>query len=404
MKAVYSFLLILFCFFGFSAKAQINDSAFMFLANQFDKQWTINQFNIMGELNAGSNVVNTAMYSDFLFRNSFSDKAKTTFLETSDVQTNLRFGLNASAEVKLSKKWGVYTANKQQSYFTLGNNLSKLLLFGNAQFADKTISSENAEILQASTAEIGLTHNTYNTEKWRIKTSLGISSLYNYTNYSADLVELYTASDGSYIDFKTQNAVWVDKRISKTGLGINAGFDVSFSPNINHNITLKVSDINIFNVPNGSQYTLDTTFRFEGINYVFDNDNPELRLSADSAFYGVLNSSKASKTFLALPASLSIRWSFMIDKNNQVGLSAQTTGFGKFGNLVGVNHDYTFSDKLRLRSSIVFGDFTGLQWNEAIEVNFNKTNVYLSANGLNAFIVPLQSHSYGVAAGISKLF
>lgn len=404
MKAVCSFFLTLFCFNAFSAKAQINDSAFVFLANQFDKQWTINQFKITGEVSAGSNTLNTAMFSDFLFRNSFSDRAKNAFLETSDIQTNLGFGLNAGAEIKLSKKWGIYTANKQQSYFTLGNSLSKLLLFGNARFADKTVTSENAEILQASTAEIGLTHNTYNTEKWQIKTSLGISSLYNYAYYSADLVELYTAVDGSYLDFKTQNAVWVDKRISKTGLGINAGFDVSYSPSVNHNIVLRVCDITIFNVPNGSQYTLDTAFRFEGINYVFDNDNDELQLTADSAFDGVLNSSKVSKIFLTLPSSVALRWSFAIDEKNQVGFSGQTTGIGKFGTLVGVNHDYTFSNKLRLRSGINFGDFIGLQWNQAVEWKIKKTNVYLTGIGLNALVVPLQSHSYGFTAGISKLF
>ena len=105
-----------------------------------------------------------------------------------------------------------------------------------------------------------------------------------------------------------------------------------------------------------------------------------------------------------LPNTISVEWVYELNKSNKLGLYAQTVGFGRFGNYVGASYYTDVKENIRLKNTVGIGDFTGFQWNEAVELRLNSTNIFVSAIGLNSLLVPSDSHSYGIALGATKLF
>jgi len=404
MKVSFKGVIILLFLFSTGAAAQNSDSAFMFFGNQFDKQWNPQQLQIIGQANAGSNTANSVMFSDFLFRSGFSPSGQEIFLLTSSSKANLNLNFGLNAEYKLDSNWGVYVKNARQSYLTMGNDLSKMLLFGNARYAGYSVSSSNSAILQYATSTVGVSHNTVNNKKWQLKSSLGISALYNYSSYSADNMSILTAKDGAYIDVSVANGKWTTNKMSDVGYGIDLDLDVCYVPNAKNSFLIKLSDLNVYFTPNNTENSIDSSFRFEGIDYVFDSENSNVRFSADSAFNDIINRSGENKKVVFLPNTISVEWVYELNKSNKLGLYAQTVGFGRFGNYVGASYYTDVKENIRLKNTVGIGDFTGFQWNEAVELRLNSTNIFVSAIGLNSLLVPSDSHSYGIALGATKLF
>ena len=167
---------------------------------------------------------------------------------------------------------------------------------------------------------------------------------------------------------------------------------------------IKLSDLNVYFTPNNTENSIDSSFRFEGIDYVFDSENSNVRFSADSAFNDIINRSGENKKVVFLPNTISVEWVYELNKSNKLGLYAQTVGFGRFGNYVGASYYTDVKENIRLKNTVGIGDFTGFQWNEAVELRLNSTNIFVSAIGLNSLLVPSYSHSYGIALGATKLF
>lgn len=404
MKVSFKGITILLCFFSMGALAQNADSAFMFLGNQFDKQWNPKQFQVIGQANVGSNTANSVMFSDFLFRSEFTPRAKEIFLETSSRRANLNFGFGLNAEYKIDSNWGVYVKNERQSYLTMDNDLSKMLLFGNARYGGYSITSSNSVILQYATSTVGVSHNTVNNKRWRLKSSLGISALFNYSSYLADNVEIFTATNGAYIDVLVANGKWTNKEMSDLGYGLDLGLDVCYVPNDKHSFAMKLSDLNVYFTPNTKEINIDSSFRFEGISYNFHAENSDLSFSVDSAFDDIINQYSENKKLVLLPNTISLEWIYALNEHNKLGVNARTTGFGSFGNYIAVDYCADLKDDIRIKNTLGIGDFTGFQWNESIELKLNSTNIYVLAIGLNSLLVPSDSHSYGIALGAIKLF
>ena len=82
MKTTYSFLFLTVLFFPFWAQAQ-NDS-FIFTS---ENSWGYNKkgIKIDGAAFAGSNSLNTLMFTEVLTQPTFSEKSKNAFLDRSQV-------------------------------------------------------------------------------------------------------------------------------------------------------------------------------------------------------------------------------------------------------------------------------------------------------------------------------
>jgi hypothetical protein len=200
------------------------------------------------------------------------------------------------------------------------------------------------------------------------------------------------------------NGKWTNKEMSDLGYGLDLGLDVGFNPNPRNSFLLNISNLNVYFTPKYKENSLDSSFQFEGINYVFDSENSNISFSADSAFNDIINQSGDNKKVVFLPNTIRVEWLYELNESGKLGLYAQTIGFGRFGNYVGASYYTDVKENIRLKNTVGIGHFTGFQWNEAVELKLNYTNIFVSAIGLNSLLVPSDSHSYGIALGATKLF
>lgn len=403
MKGVYRRVLLFFLVSPMFANGQSLDSSFNFLTNQFDKKWTPGSTQLIATTYAGSNSANTGMFTDFLFRSSFSTKSKESFLNTDLSTANLQFGNEVRLEYKATKKLGLYADNHEFNSFSFSSDLGKMALFGNKRYAGQTIVSENPQVLQYATSDLGFAHNTINSNRWRIKTSAAISVLRGYSNYRASKVEIETEETGEYIDLTVQNGQWTKLTDKKQGMGVVLGAELRFMPSNTSEIYVKATGINGYFLPLGKVYNADTSFRFEGLEYTSIVDGQLNNWTTDSIVNQYINENRTAKKMVVLPSKIAFDWNQTFNQKHQIGIHIQTVGFGQFGNYASLNHDYTFSPKMRLRSTLGYGDFTNLQLNETLELSLKSVNFIATFYGLNALLLPTQSHSYGVSAGFSTL-
>jgi hypothetical protein len=378
--------------------------SFSFIGQGFDSRWTPGSFKIETDAFLGSNAVNTQMFSDVLFRSSFTPAAKDRFLDGTQQRTNIYGQLINLVEYKLSKKVGVYVKHKSVAAFSADKEMTTLLLWGNASYSGQNVTSEKLRLTQANTITIGASHKLAGNEKWLIKGWYGISLITSLSEIKATKAELYTAEGGDYLDVNLKNFSMSEQTSGLRGSGLDLGLEIDCQINEANKIGLKVLDFNFNMLFDNSYLYLDSTFRFQGFSYNFNKKELPIAKYIDSSYNGALENARSQKKYIMLPTRLQLVWNRVLDEKSNLSVGVQSVDLGNYGISGYLSYGYKFSNKLIVQSGFSYGNFTGLVWSESIEYRTNNGfSLYGNLKNVNAIVTPHLAKSYGINLGIAKV-
>lgn len=403
MKTIFKvFLLFISAVASDAAFGQQLDS-FSFLGNRFNQAWEPKSIQISLEGSANSNVINTTMFSDILLRSSFTAKAKQTFLDGDKKRVNLHTRAFLRAEYKLNKKWGIYTSAASMTGYTGKKPISELFFFGNAAHMNTTLQTNNLRFLRYSGYAAGASYRICNTKTFQSKLSFGLNAVSDYRSVSAKEMSLYTAPKGEYIDVITQDFMISEKKTnSPQGIGVVLDFDVDYHFNKKQTISVSIHDLNMTRLFDISRLNLDTNFRFTGIGYDLVRDTNSLNQYIDSNYLSVLDNARSPMNWVSLPSRIHIAWKYKINEKSTLIADIRAIDLGRYGISGTLGLSQKFSKKFELYSSLGYGNFTGLLWQESAEYRFNNFNLFATIQGLQSLFIPTLTHNYGMRFGFSR--
>ena len=379
---------------------------FTFLDKGFDHNWEPNSLMVSGGLEIGSNAVNSTMFSDYLLRETFTPRAKEQFVGLENDRSNIYTIANADLEYKLTNKMGVYVSSSSQLFFSSGSDFTKVLLFGNAPFAGEEVKTKNTTFINTSSHSFGVSHLLINSEKWRVKSRYGVNAITRYNELNADEVSIYTDKDGEYIDFSISNATYSEASDGIEAIGLDLDVAIDYSVNARNEVSLAVNNIQPSFFLDKQLVTIDTSFRFEGLEFnPFAADSGQSFANYIDSNLNELTRNKEDMTFALLPSQLKLTWTRYLNSRNTLIVQLSTVQLGRYGYHSRVSHNYKFGPNLKLQTTIAFGNYASLQWNEAVDYRASeKISLYAKAIGINSMFVPNRSHSYGVVIGFANRF
>ena len=385
---------------SFSCKAQLSTlDSFTHLGDRFDKQWSAGTFKTEGKTFAGSNSLNVKMFNDILFRTTFSEDAKSKFVNGTQKRNNTLVQSEIKAEFKINGKWGVYTSYGSIDALKMNNDFSKLVFFGNAVYENQNVITENSKYISATTTTIGATRNLVSSDKWQLKAALGVQIASRYREISATKLGVFTAPRGSYLDIEADGLSISESSSGLQGAGLSGNLYGSYAPDANSSLSFSIDNLNILRLNNKTRLDLDSSFRFTGVYLDVLNDSSNFVDRFDSTYNDVVSRSRKEANWLSLPSTISLSYQKRLGKKAIGSVSLSTIGIGAFGVSGNVGLHYTFGPNFVLFSSLGYGNFTGLQWREAAEYRSGRNSFYLSVVGLQSLAVSKLTNSYGASIG-----
>ncbi|PCJ65921.1 MAG: hypothetical protein COA58_07520 [Bacteroidetes bacterium] len=406
MRISYKLITFLLLFVARGVCAQGTLDSFSFLGNSFDGDWNKGSFKIEGNAFVGSNVLNTKMYSDVLFRSSFTPEAKQNFLDSKQTKTNLYTERGGYLEYKLDSTKSIYARYSSVNGFSSNKKFSEMLFFGNAAFEGEKVSSINTRYIRTASFSGGIAMNTLKNEKWQAKTAFGVNFVTDYRAFNAKDMSLFTAEGGVYIDAVVSDLSITENSSGLRGLGLDFNQEIRYTISDQNNVSFKVTGLNINYLFNQTAIEIDTSLRFSGVTYDFLNDDStSLTEYIDSSFNSVIDNGRKSKKWMTLPFAIYLSWDKRLSEKTTLVSTVKAIDLGLYGitGTIGVKHD--FGKRLRVLSTLGYGTFTGILWQESAEYRAkNGLHVYVSVAGIDAIAIPKLSTNYGLRFGLAKQF
>lgn len=403
MKISSSFALICCISIHLSTKAQKQTEQYTFVGIELNQEWKAGDLSLLSKGVIGSNTVNSQMFRDVFFNPTFDPVAKITFLNADKDRTNLYSSFENRIAYKLDSSLGLFIANIWQIGYYSDKHFSDLVLFGNAQFEGINVSTEKIGYFQSNSTKIGVSKKIVDSKNVTLVASASANLVHQYSRINANESSLYTAEDGEYLDLNTSGLSYTSAGSGLVALGLNVDIDFIYRINEAQSVDLGVSDLN-FNRAIDAKYTaIDTNFRFEGIQFdVFSDDSP-FSNNIDSTVQQEIDSRTSKQRWISLPTNFSIRWNHRLDSENSLQLGMRTVEWGDFGINAFATYQHNFGSNLRLASTLGYGNFNGLIWNEAAEFKSKGGyHIMMKLFGLHSVIAPRNSYNFGLSAGISK--
>ncbi len=393
----YTFFLLFFCQKGIAQ----NDS-FWFIQNP--TQATIQKQGIKfnGTAFIGSNVLNTSMYSERMFKSTFSNQSKNAFLEGKSSKTSIFSDQSMGASYFNDSISGFFISNQSILAYRSNKDFSELLLFGNAPFRDKKVTSNPTNFIQSSTLALGYSRNSRWKNKINVTSSIAVSYLYDFMEIKADQISIYTADDGSYIDAEFKGVEIADKKNENQGFGLVANIECDYFITPSNTISFSATNINSYYLPNSKKTLIDTVFRFTGAPIDVFNSESSISNFIDSAYKQTINN-KSKNILTSLPSSLNLKWNHQFNKTTAFISNVRVRSLGKYGFAASVGMSHVFNKRLKAISSLGYGSFSGIVWNKAIEYKGQSFSYFLNINNIQSLALPLKTKSYGASIGLFKL-
>ena len=394
-------LLILICALPLLGNAQSRDS-FAFLGNAFDTEWNKGSAKFSGGFMASSNALNTRLFNDVLFRSTFTESAKQEFIDGGSAKNNLYTQSRANAEYKLTKNWGLSATFKSIIGFHSNKDLSELFLLGNSSFQGSGIKSKNLRYISSSNLVVGVTQNVTNNEKFQVKLGYGVSFLTSYRAIQANEIGVYTALGGSYLDVTADQAELSTSGSGLKGVGLEADLDIGYKWDKSNTFFFSASGFNLTRLLDNETITLDSTFRFTGLQLNFLSDSTSFENFVDSTYSATVV--RSNRKWASLPSRLQVGWHHKLSCRTMLVVQASAIDLGDLGvtGKAGITHE--FSNSLKVLTTIGYGNFQGIVWNAAAEYRTGKTSVFINTQSLHALAVPELATNYGVSLGIATQF
>lgn len=387
--------------------AQLPSSAFVF-QNRLSIEENYTGVIAESDFSIGSNTLNAGMINDYLFSNSFKDKNTEAFKNSTKKRCNLYTGFNISTEIYLPGEhtWAISMDFADQLYYSSSKPLAEMLLFGNKKYAGIPIASFRNEFIDLSIANINVSRTIWSGPKAKIRAGLGISSAFTAEYAHAEIVEISTAIDGSYIDINSVNAFYNSKDNGVDGIGINISLAGNFNIDSSSKFSFMFEQIGPIWFGNDTKYGLDTLVHFEGLELNANNFEAGVEQFGDSLNKAFLNHDPVKVGKLSLPLIYQFKYEKWLNANNGIQLNVSRTGYSRnFVRSLAISHLHSFNGRHLLQSEISVGTFTALVWSEKLYSKWGTSwQSKIELLGLNACLLPRHSSFYGIAIGFAKSF
>ena len=403
MKISSNLVLLFFLGLSLSLQAQNQIEDYVFIGVELDKEWKTGDLSLFSEGTFGSNAINSQIFRDVLFNPTFDLEAKSTFLEAEKNRTNLYSNFQNRIDFKLDSSIGIFVSNQWQVGYYSEKQFSDLLLFGNAQFEGVNVSTDNLGFIQSNATKVGLGKKIIDTEKTTIVGSAGLNLVHQYARINSENSSLYTAQDGEYLDVKASELSYTSTGNGIVAIGLNIDVDLIYRLNESHSIDVSVANLNFNRALDASYASIDTNFRFEGVQFDVFSEESQFSANLDSTIQGEINSRKSAQQWISLPTNLSISWNYLLKSKNRIIIGAETIEWGDFGVNAYASYYHNFGSKFRLASTVGYGNFNGIIWNEALEFRSKKgCHFMVQVFGIHSILAPMNTYNFGLSAGVSK--
>jgi hypothetical protein len=395
------FTLFLVClFYSKLSSAQLTSlDSFDFIGNNFDVQWKPKTLKLETNVAAFSNSLNVQMFNDVLFRPTFSDKGKERFAESQFNRLNFFAQYQVKGELKLNNKIGVYGQHFNTLVLNGNREFGQLALFGNASFQNQNVSAGKARILAAKNTIVGFSACLVESSKVRIKSSVGLNVLSSYFEVRANNASIFTANGGEYLDLSISNLEFSRQTGGVKGLGLDLGLDLNYMPTKKSNFRINAQNLNVVWLINQFSVDVDTSFRFDGFHATTIDEGRNILKTSDSTIQAYFDRNENKSNLLVLPSRISLSYIREMSASSKGFVDLEILDFGKVGVSALVGMDCVLKSKFALRSSIGYGTFCGLMWNEMLEFKIKGNSAFVNLSNLQSLAIPARTSSYGISLG-----
>ena len=357
---------------------------------------------------AASNALTYGLINNYLFSDRFDADNKDAFIQGQQKRINLinqsSFGLSQifgsnerlhQFDVGYSNEW----------YATGAKKIGEMALFGNAHLAGEEINSSKTELLMFKSFSLSYKQRRLISEHWNLSLRAGLDFYQDIEQYRAEELFLQTEESGEYIDVAASNLQFYPSSSYWDGLGAHIGFTLQYEDD-NRVIAITSDKIRLAFLNKETQYTIDTNFRFEGLELqgedLLERDLTEL---SDSLIDQALYSSSNTKNWQLLPTPLKLSYMHKLSNKHKIGAQFSALSLGRYGAEIMLVDQIQLAPNFSLRSSLSYGDFTGVSWVEEAEyILFDQYHIYVGVAGLHGLLLPNLAGRYGVSAGVALNF
>lgn len=305
-------------------------------------------------------------------------------------------------------------ANTDLIRSTFSSDMFKLVFKGNADFAGQTahLSNSNIDYINYQTISLGL-------EKKFNRHVLGAGLSYvtvgQYQSYHINRGDLYTAEDGTYLDFTTDISLQSVGTDAKSRYFNNVGAGTALNLSYFHKsesgklaISANLTDLGFMNINNIESYHKDSSYHFSGISIdnLFDFDMGSFDKYHTDSIYKILNMNKESVSKRQmLPFKLKVGLKYDLSQKVAVLYELQYLHTDQYMPRVTLGGTYKVCERFSAFAKVAAGGFGRVD----SYVGFNtllplRINLYASLNVLENVLASSKSTGTSLNLGVSRIF
>lgn len=412
LKRIYLsiFLLVLTASF---ARAQQSHIAF--------SEGTQGQFLVAvdGSFDIGSNAVKTKFFNSF-----YSGKFIDTDLKDKtykSLKNNNRIGFDVTYRLQIAqmpdsvKSWGYYASLNNVIHADAGfkGDLFRLAFSGNSDYAGQTmeLGKSDFQFLSYRQVKAGFIKGS-NKSTW----GLGLSFIKgeSYLGASLDKGELFTETDGLYLDITSQLTL----QRSDTGdvkfsdmVGWGAGLDFLYSAQLNDKskLNIEVSDLGFISWSDKSvKIENDTTLHFEGIeidNLIDLGDSLFTGFTTDSLLdtLGAHSSSGAFST--VVPGYIHLNYITQLKDNLALNAGIAQRLKANFFPYIYVGTNVKLGERVTFTNRLSYGGYASLGVGVGMRFDIGKFMRFeVNSNHIEGYLIPGATTAQGVSVNLMGRF
>lgn len=395
MRQILTTILTLGCFAGF---AQLRHPVY----NDWDAGYSVGAYGRyqVASNNITSNLVWGAFQGHELNRNQ-RERASSYLFNMNRLGVDLDYGIFAKHLPDSSKGlgWYINIADRTHANARFSRDFFNLVMFGNAQFADKTVDLSGLELnfMTYKQFEVGILKSiSHGKGKWNLGLGLSLLTGNRDLHFKLNEASLYTHPDGEYLEGTVKGEIRSSSLASTqyfdaNGLGFSTALNIGYEAK-KFGIRLQTDDLGFISWSQHLKETeLDTAFTFEGIEVQLLSSDPFSTFNADTILSGLVTKLEPRKYTTVVPGRLRLEGFYRVnDKDLRLYLGVQhrfAPGYVPYS-YVGVSSPLPAG--FFIDGRFAYGGFGS--WNLGLELAKKFGNVFevrLGTNNLEGYVLPM---------------
>jgi len=403
------------------SSAQCTDYLFRDQVNLYNSTITV-----FGNYSIGSNAITNQFFGKF-YKGGFIDADLKDKVSEKMINQN-RFGADISAGVEYlylpdtlfgKRRLGFFAAARDREHFDtqFSKDLFHLGFYGNKDFAGKTadMNNFNLNLLRYQQVQVGFLWAGLDTAKAKLGIGVSVLKGEQLLSIMAKKAELYTSSDGQYIDLTTSATMHRSDTSSKgfsamngTGASIDVFLEAPYIIKKRKGvITIRVTDMGaIFWNNNSLTYSTDSTYHYTGykVENLFDLQDSTFKSNSTSDIANNNLNIRHKGYSTTIPATINISTNTFYGKFNFI------KGFrymfnANYKGLFYVKGNYFITPKVMLGITVGYGGYSNFNYGIEVAAMLGKSfSLHAGSNNVEGFLVPKNTTAQGAFMVIKKHF